>query len=98
MDQIFRFVIVLGVISYCFSFAPKSLSRLTPRTGLQLQRVAVSGETTTTTAADHDILVRALRGEVVRRPPVWLLRQVTPPRSIYTSTDQRYFFKLIMNY
>lgn len=27
-------------------------------------------------AADHDILVRTLRGEDVERTPVWLMRQV----------------------
>jgi hypothetical protein len=28
---------------------------------------------------DSDILVRALRGQSVRRPPVWMLRQVPQP-------------------
>jgi hypothetical protein len=30
----------------------------------------------TSDRSDHDILLRALKGEVVERTPVWLMRQV----------------------
>jgi hypothetical protein len=72
MTHAFGFVVELCIITCCFCFVPKALRNAVTRSGTYLRR----GSASDMTAPDHDILVRALRGEVVHRPPVWLLRQV----------------------
>lgn len=62
------------VFAICFSICLGKLSNIVPVPG---RRFGVN--------PDSDILVRALRGEVVERTPVWLMRQVN--NSTYKHND-----------
>jgi len=77
--------------------APPSLARLDGRAGARLapqgraRRAAVAAPLTMN--AEHDILLRAAKGEATERSPVWLMRQAGRYMKDFRAFSDKYPFR-----
>jgi len=67
----YLFIMLSTTFIICYSFHTTTTS-----TSIKYDHTMKSMMMSTSDRSDHDILLRALKGEVVERTPVWLMRQV----------------------
>ena len=98
MKTFFLFVLLsFAVVSFpADAFGTRWTASARPSTFLQMSSTAAAKEETTAASSntgDRDILVRAARGEVVERTPVWLMRQAGRYMAAFREYSDKFPFR-----
>jgi len=79
---------------HSFSFTAPSKPLLSPRTDLSISVPPPPVLSVPSVPTDHDILLRAARGEVTERTPLWMMRQAGRYMKAFRAYSENYPFRV----